>query len=162
MTHMITQPATAPETSDRRDRLAQSPDVLFCYGTLQFDAVLEALLGRVPAHSPASAPGWRAAALEGRVYPGLVPHAAGGAAAGMLLIDLSNEEWGILDAFEDDRYELREVTLSTGERGWAYIWPDGEVRPENWDPTGFAAKHLQAYAARCARISADLAAGLAQ
>ncbi|MFJ9968882.1 ATP-binding protein [Streptomyces avermitilis] len=40
-----------------------------------------------------------------------------------------------------------------------YIWPDGEVLPQNWDTQEFTVKHLQAYAARCARISAELAAG---
>lgn len=54
------------------DRLAQGPNLLFCYGTLQFDAVLEALLKRIPERTPASAPGYRVAALAGRVYPGLV------------------------------------------------------------------------------------------
>ncbi|MFE1856266.1 gamma-glutamylcyclotransferase family protein [Streptomyces sp. NPDC059489] len=154
MTHTITSHCPVP-----RDRLSQGPDVLFCYGTLQFDAVLKALLRRVPARAPASAPGWRPAALEGRLYPGLVVSATG-TARGMLLTDLSNEEWRILDAFEDDSYELREVTLSTGDRGWAYIWPDGDVRPENWDAAEFKALHLSEYAARCARLASGLAAGL--
>lgn len=59
-------------TSGRRHLLPDGPNELFVYGTLRFDVVLEALLGRVPACTRASAPGWRAAALEGRVYPGLV------------------------------------------------------------------------------------------
>ncbi|MEU3795775.1 gamma-glutamylcyclotransferase family protein [Streptomyces fructofermentans] len=160
MTQTICRTTPVPETSGRRDRLSQGPDVLFCYGTLQFDAVLTALLGRIPARAPASAPGWRAALLEGRVYPGLVVSTLGSTAPGALLTDLSNEEWRILDAFEDDRYELQEVTLSTGDRGWAYIWLDGEVQPENWDAAVFEALHLPEYAARCARLAPGLAAGL--
>ncbi len=144
--------------SSRRDRLPDAPDVLFVYGTLQFDAVLKALLGRVPASNPASAPEWRAAALEGRVYPGLVA-APGATAAGLLLTDLTDQEWRLLDAFEDDRYDLREVALSTGDRGLAYLWPSGETRPENWDPAEFKELHLPAYAERCARIGPRLAAG---
>jgi gamma-glutamylcyclotransferase (GGCT)/AIG2-like uncharacterized protein YtfP len=147
-------------TSSRRSRLPGGPKELFVYGTLQFDAVLKGLLGRVPSRAPASAPGWRAAALEGRVYPGLVVNALGGAADGMLLTDLSSEEWKILDAFEDDRYELREVALSPGQRGWSYVWPGGDVLPENWDASAFEALHLTNYAARCARIGPRLAAGL--
>lgn len=145
---------------DRRSRLVPVPDTLFCYGTLQFDAVLEALLGRIPSHTPASAPGWRAAALEGLVYPGLVASAVGNAAEGVLLTDLSNEDWKILDVFEDTRYDLREVTLSTGQRCWAYIWAGEEVRPKNWDAAEFQDMHLQEYAARCARIGPRLIAGL--
>ncbi|MCZ1006723.1 gamma-glutamylcyclotransferase family protein [Streptomyces lydicus] len=126
------------------------------YGTLQFDAVLEALLGRIPKRAAANAPGWRAAALEGRVYPGLVA-APGSAAPGLRLTDLSPREWGILDAFEDDRYDLREVELTSGGRGLAYLWPEGDVRDENWDAQQFKALHLQEYAARCARIAPRLA-----
>ncbi|QOV40183.1 gamma-glutamylcyclotransferase [Streptomyces ferrugineus] len=161
MTQTITRtsPTPVPETSGRRDRLTQGPDVLFCYGTLQFDAVLEALLGRIPERTPASAPGYRAAALAGRVYPGLV-RAFDSSAAGELLTDLSYKEWEILDAFEDLRYELREVALSTGKLGWAYVWPGGDVRPEDWDAEEFQAQHLTEYAARCARLAPSLAAGL--
>jgi gamma-glutamylcyclotransferase (GGCT)/AIG2-like uncharacterized protein YtfP len=132
--------------------------VLFCYGTLQFDDVLKALLGRVPERTPASAPGYRAAALEGRVYPGLV-RSFGSAASGVILTDLSNEEWRILDAFEDERYDLQEVPLSHGMSGWAYVWPGGDVRAEDWDAAAFETHHLAAYAARCARLAPRLAAG---
>lgn len=145
--------------SRRLDRFSTGPKVLFCYGTLQFVDVLKALLGRIPQRTPASVPGYRAAALEGRVYPGLVIHAFGGKASGVVLTDLSNEEWRILDAFEDEQYDLREVALSTGARGWAYIWPGGEVRAEDWDADEFQARHLSAYAERCARIGPRLAAG---
>ncbi|WP_327346015.1 gamma-glutamylcyclotransferase family protein [Streptomyces europaeiscabiei] len=149
------------QPSSRRDGFPDAPDVLFVYGTLQFDAVLKGLLGRVPASTPTSAPEWRAAALEGRVYPGLVA-APGATAAGLLLTDLTDQEWRLLDAFEDDQYDLREVSLLTRERGLAYIWPDVEVRPENWDSAEFKELHLPAYAARCARIGPRLAAGEAK
>ncbi|MGP4046850.1 gamma-glutamylcyclotransferase family protein [Streptomyces sp. 2A115] len=146
-------------TSSRRHLLPDGPNELFVYGTLRFDVVLEALLGRVPARTSASAPGWRAAALEGRVYPGLVGSARGGAASGLLLTDLSYEEWEILDAFEDLRYELREVALSTGKSGWAYIWRGDDVQEDDWDAEGFQARHLVEYVARCARIGPRLAGG---
>lgn len=157
MNQAITQPDPIPVTTSRRDRLSSDATALFVYGTLQFDAVLEALLGRIPKRATASAPGWRAAALEGRVYPGLVA-SPGYAAPGLRLTDLSRREWGILDAFEDDRYDLREVDLTSGGRGLAYVWPDGDVRGENWDAEQFKALHLQEYAARCARIAPALAA----
>ncbi|MDX2554752.1 MULTISPECIES: gamma-glutamylcyclotransferase family protein [Streptomyces] len=147
------------ETPHHRDRLSQGPDLLFCYGTLQFDDVLKGLLGRIPHRTPASAPGYRTAALEGRVYPGLVVRAFGGAAPGVVLTDLSNAEWRILDAFEDEQYDLRKVALSTGATGWAYVWLGGDVRAEDWDAAEFEARHLSAYAERCARIGPRLAAG---
>lgn len=153
MYHVIAQPT--------RDRLSPDATLLFTYGTLQFDAVLNALIGRIPQRVSASAPGWRAASLEGRVYPGLVA-APGSAALGVLLTDLSRREWAILDAFEDDRYDLREVSLTSGGRGLAYVWPDGEVRDEDWDAEQFRARHLEEYAARCARIAPGLAAEAGQ
>lgn len=157
MYHIPEQPAPIPTASGRRDRLAPDAALLFAYGTLQFDDVLEALIGRIPRRVSACAPGWRAASLEGRVYPGLVA-APGGVAPGVLLTDLSRREWAILDAFEDDRYDLREVPLTSGERGLAYIWPDGGVREEDWNAEQFRADHLEEYAARCARIAPGLAA----
>nr|WP_168516844.1 gamma-glutamylcyclotransferase family protein [Streptomyces sp. S1D4-11]QIZ01370.1 gamma-glutamylcyclotransferase [Streptomyces sp. S1D4-11] len=110
-----------------------------------------------PEGTSAIANGWRAPALEGRVYPGLVL-AADSAAAGLLLTDLSQREWGILDAFEDDRYDLHKLCLTSGAPGWAYVWPGGEVRDEDWDAEHFVTRHLQEYATRCARIAPDLAA----
>ncbi|GAA1009780.1 hypothetical protein STXM2123_1802 [Streptomyces sp. F-3] len=86
--------------------------------------------------------------------------ALGGSAAGLLLTDLSSEAWRILDAFEDDRYELRQVTLSTGDHGWAYTWPGGDALAQDWDAEEFRTRHLDAYAARCVQISVELAAGL--
>ncbi|WP_078890004.1 gamma-glutamylcyclotransferase family protein [Streptomyces maremycinicus] len=161
MHNATAQPFPVPTAAGRRDRLSPDAALLFAYGTLQFDAVLEALIGRIPQRVSASAPGWRAASLEGRVYPGLVA-APSSAAPGVLLTDLSRREWTILDAFEDDRYDLREVTLTSGGRGLAYIWPDGEVRDEDWDAEQFRARHLQEYAARCARIAPGLAAEAGQ
>jgi gamma-glutamylcyclotransferase (GGCT)/AIG2-like uncharacterized protein YtfP len=159
MTQTITDTTPNPEASGRRDRLSQGPDVLFCYGTLQFDAVLKALLGRIPAQAYASAPGYRAAALEGRVYPGLVARDFGGSAPGVVLLDLTNEEWRILDGFEDEKYDLRELALSNGQSGWAYVWPGGDVRADDWDAAEFEERHLAEYAARCARLAPGLAAG---
>jgi hypothetical protein len=143
----------------RLARFSHGPNVLFCYGTLRFGDVLKALLGRIPKRVPASAPGYRAAALQGRVYPGLIVCALGGSAPGVALTDLSGDEWRILDAFEDPRYELLEVVLATGGLGLAYIWPGGDVRTEDWDAAEFEEHHLAAYAARCARIAPRLAAG---
>ncbi|MFD9793748.1 gamma-glutamylcyclotransferase family protein [Streptomyces sp. NPDC059070] len=132
-----------------RDRLLHGPDTLFVYGTLQFDDVLRALLGRVPATRAATANGWRAAALKGRVYPGLIPSGQQ-TASGLLLTDLSDTEWRILDNFEDDSYELQQLPLAAGSHGWAYLWPGHDVLPLNWDASAFRSDHLTAYVARCA------------
>lgn len=129
-------------------RCGPSQGPLFTYGTLQFDAVLRALLGRIPERTEDSAPGWRAAALAGRLYPGLVA-APGATVGGLLLTGLSDEEWAVLDAFEDEEYDLREIGLASGRRAWTYVWAAGDVEEADWDAARFAARHLPAYAARC-------------
>ncbi|MBA0049921.1 gamma-glutamylcyclotransferase [Streptomyces sp. AJS327] len=128
-------------------RLAVAPDTLFVYGTLLFPRILRALLGRAPARRPATAPGWRAAALRDRPYPGLVP--AAGTVRGRLLTGLTPAEWRLLDDFEDDDYELRRLHLGEGGYGWAYVWTsEREVLVEDWEPGTFAAYQLEAYAVR--------------
>ncbi|WP_414169179.1 gamma-glutamylcyclotransferase family protein [Streptoverticillium reticulum] len=145
---------TAPSAITRRsDRLAPGADALFVYGTLQFSQVLDALLGRIPASTPAFAEHWRAAALERRVYPGLVP-APGRTVPGLLLTDLTQDEVRALDDFEDDAYDLRCLPLTDGRFGWAYVWPGHEVLEADWSFDRFADRHLAAYAARCASLAA--------
>ncbi|QUW78456.1 gamma-glutamylcyclotransferase [Streptomyces mirabilis] len=108
------------------NRLADRATALFVYGTLQFETVLGGLIGRVPERQPTTTLGWRAAALEGRVYPGLVS-APGSEARGLLLTGMSEREWRVLDAFEDDRYDLQRIDLTCRSAAWAYVWPGGEV-----------------------------------
>ncbi|MEU7629258.1 gamma-glutamylcyclotransferase family protein [Nocardia sp. NPDC049220] len=123
---------------------------LFAYGTLQFPEVLEVLLGRVPLLEVAELPGWRAAILPRRVYPGLVV-ADGGLARGCVLGDLTAAEWAILDAFEDDEYDLRQVRVAGwSEPVWTYVWTAG-TDPGDWHRDRFAADHLVRFAARSVR-----------
>lgn len=132
-----------------RSRLPADPHALFVYGTLQFPEVLTALLGRVPDHTPGAVDGWRVAALPGRVYPGLVP--GPGAAKGLLITGLSRTEWRVLDAFEDDFYDLTELTLTDGRTGWCYTCPAGHpVCDKDWIPADFTAGPLPGYAANTA------------
>lgn len=106
---------------------------LFVYGTLMFDEVLLAVLNRVPATEPAAAKGWRAAALAGRPYPGLVR--AEGVVRGTLLHDLQATEWRQLNDYEAEEYRLGEIELTDGRRALAYIWQDGsQVLSHDWEP----------------------------
>ncbi|WP_051022758.1 gamma-glutamylcyclotransferase family protein [Nocardia pneumoniae] len=127
------------------------PDhALFVYGTLQFPEVLDVLLGRIPSLEPAELTGWRAAALPRRIYPGLVV-APDGLTRGAVLSGLTAAEWMILDAFEDDEYDLRRVRV--GDRVgpvWTYVWT-AAADPADWQRDRFAAEHLTHFAARSAR-----------
>lgn len=142
-----------PQTTPHR--LPEAPADLFAYGTLRFPDVLEALLGRIPEHSPGIVEGWRVAALDGRVYPVLVP--GEGAAGGVLISGLTDEEWRVIDAYEDDFYALERLTLVDGRQGWAYLTRDGTALtrdgtaalPVDWSPGDFTTRHLGTFASRC-------------
>jgi gamma-glutamylcyclotransferase (GGCT)/AIG2-like uncharacterized protein YtfP len=139
---------TTSPPSGQRDRLSVDPESLFVYGSLLFAEVLRALLDRVPNRVPASAPGWRVASLPGRVYPGLAR--GPDAASGLLMTDLTPTEWRILDAFEDELYELRPLTLSDGRIGWAYVCgEDPAASPGGWDAGLFSERDLPAYVGAC-------------
>jgi gamma-glutamylcyclotransferase (GGCT)/AIG2-like uncharacterized protein YtfP len=120
---------------------------LFVYGTLLFPEVLSALIGRVPPTTPAVAAGWRAAALPGRPYPGLV-RVARSTTSGLLISGLDDAEWRVLDAYEDSEYLLTVITVDGGRRCAAYVWRH-DVLDDDWDPTAFASDHLTDYVPRC-------------
>ncbi len=130
---------------------------LFVYGTLLFPDVLAVLLGRVPRRSPAVADGWRAAALPGRVYPGLVP-ARGRQATGLVISGLTGDEVDLLDAYEDVDYALTPVTLADGTRCPTYVWRTGALA-DDWSPRWFADGHLAGYVERCRRWRAGYRPG---
>jgi len=69
---------------------------------------------------------------------------------GTLITGLTRDEWIIVATFEDDAYELRQLTLTDGHNGSAYIWTNAdEASPEDWDPARFEAQHLSTYVQRC-------------
>jgi len=132
----------------RADRMAGGPAALFAYGTLRFDEVLAVLLDRVPCRSTVAVAGWRAAALAGRVYPGLVR--ADAEVTGMLISGLTPAERRLIDEYESGPYELELLTLSDGRQGWTYAWTDqAVVLPHDWSPGEFAELHLADFAAKC-------------
>jgi gamma-glutamylcyclotransferase (GGCT)/AIG2-like uncharacterized protein YtfP len=132
----------------RADRMADGPASLFAYGTLRFAAVLGILLDRMPVTTPGAVAGWRAAALAGRVYPGLVR--ANAEVTGMLITGLTAAELRLIDEYESGPYELELLTLNDGRRGWTYAWTDhAEVLPHDWSPDEFADLYLADFADKC-------------
>lgn len=125
-----------------------APGDLFAYGSLQFPEVLRPLLGRVPDSTPAALPGWRAAPLAGRLYPGLVPDASA-TAPGLLLTGLTARERRLLDVFEGDEYLPRSLPLAGGRPVWTYVWRGGDVLDGTWSAAGFRVRHLAEFTARC-------------
>lgn len=141
-------PRPSSKVSGRRDRLSAVPEALFAYGTLRSPDVLSALLDRVPDNSPGVVRGWRVAALPERVYPVLIPGEA--SATGAVITGLSVEEWRVIDAFEDDLYDLHEIILVDGRRAWAYLTHDEEVGlAVDWSIDDFRIRHAAAYSKNC-------------
>jgi gamma-glutamylcyclotransferase (GGCT)/AIG2-like uncharacterized protein YtfP len=126
---------------------------LFVYGSLIVTDVLEAVLGRVPAHRPAHVAGWRRAALRERPFPGLVPGA--GSVDGIVLTDLTARERDLLDAFEGPMYERRDIALTDGTTALAYVCVDELlVLGDDWDVERFRRDDLPAFLEMCAAWSA--------
>lgn len=137
------------QSSRRWEQCAAQGYSLFVYGTLQFPEVLEVLIDRVPQRRPATASGWRVAALPGLLYPGLVAQ-SNAVAHGLVLDGLTAREWEILDAFEDDQYDLRAIPLTAAaDPAWTYIWT-APVTQHDWHPDHFAIDHLPQFLTRCA------------
>lgn len=69
---------------------------------------------------------------------------------GRILTDLIAKEWRTIDAFEDDMYELRRLTLTDGQQGWPIYVRNGPrnllaSRKNEW----LAAEQLHRYLERC-------------
>lgn len=141
----------SPGRASQPHQVPVEPVDLFAYGSLQFPEVMRVLLGRTPPGRPAQAAGWRVAALPGRVYPALVPAPSTDLAAGQLVTGLHPAEWRILDAFEDQLYDLSRLTLTDGRIAWAYVYSDGAGQTAGeWDMHAFERDHLADYLKRCA------------
>ncbi|CAJ59721.1 MULTISPECIES: gamma-glutamylcyclotransferase family protein [Frankia] len=133
--------------------------LLFVYGTLMFPEVVSTLIGRVPPMESAAAPGWRAARLRDRLYPGLVRRVArdDASAPGRVLVGLDRGERAVFDAFEGSAYEAAPLVLADGRPAVAYLWKDAaEATDEDWNPRAFADGHLGDYVLRCAAWRARL------
>ena len=124
---------------------------LFVYGSLLAPEVQAALLGRVPASVAATLPGYRRSTVASRTYPGAVPSDGEAASVrGMLLQNLSDAEWQLLDAFEGDEYRRRTVrsTLDDGREQetltFVFAREDG-LLPDPWSYESWRATHLDTF-----------------
>lgn len=99
---------------------------------------------------PAQAHGWRAVALPDVPYPGLIAAPGTATVDGFTLTDLTTDEWHLLDAFEDDVYELALLTLTDNGTAWAYTCTDTTSSDAGeWSAAAFVEQHLTNYVTRC-------------
>lgn len=134
----------------------ERPRPLVTYGSLTYPRVLQALFGRIPATVPAVLRGWRVVELPGRIYPGLIPGTGSDVADVSVIIDLTSDEWDLVDAFEDEVYEVRPIEVAEFNAGpcpLAYVLPEALNAPAAWDRTTFE-QSLPSYVEACARFGA--------
>jgi gamma-glutamylcyclotransferase (GGCT)/AIG2-like uncharacterized protein YtfP len=134
---------------------------LFAYGTLMFAPVIRLVIGRVPERCPAAINGYKRLEVVGESFPGLVREDGAGKVEGILYSKISESEWQRLTAFEDDFYELEEVSVlcREGERlALAYVVPPSHrsiLSETPWNVQFFREKYLPRFSANAAPSSSD-------
>ena len=101
--------------------------------------------------------------MHGQSYPGLVP-AEGKATAGVLWEGIEPSDFALLDRYESDLYERRNVNVvpqgaSPARTASVYLLPDRHrefLSNEAWDPERFARQHLVETVAHCERFRRSL------
>ena len=111
---------------------------LFVYGTLRDPDLLVGVVGRPVTGLAAAAPGFVAVHYPGRIYPALVRR-PGGAAAGLVLTDLSPFEVDLLDAFEGAEYRRAVIPVMIDEElHEAFAYLPAIAIPADAEPWGLA------------------------
>jgi gamma-glutamylcyclotransferase (GGCT)/AIG2-like uncharacterized protein YtfP len=124
---------------------------LFCYGTLQFPAVMERVCGNHYPGVPAVLENFVCYTLREHSYPGIRPQ-PGASTPGLLYTGLGQAQLARLDAFENDCYRRERVVVSdAAERScaaWAYVLQPQAYRllsGEDWDRAWFERFYLRDY-----------------
>lgn len=122
---------------------------VFTYGSLLFDGVWEAVVGRIGPSFEGRLDGFEAWKITGQVFPGLAP-ACGHQVAGRVWQGVTAVELAKLDAFESGIYDRERVPVQTSSgkllKCWAYVVrPDcrDRLRNERWDRDEFQRLHLE-------------------
>jgi gamma-glutamylcyclotransferase (GGCT)/AIG2-like uncharacterized protein YtfP len=145
---------------------------VFVYGSLMFEPVLHALIGRTPRQQHAALPGYRRLGIRDQVFPGIMP-SIDEEVRGLVLFDLLPEELAVFDEFEGDEYIKTPATplllASSGDGDEAraasetveasvYVWRT-DLRPllfGTWDPDEFERSKLPEYVEMCRCFAKDL------
>lgn len=92
--------------------MSDGPCSLFAYGSLQLQAIFEAVTQQSREATPAVLEGFRRTQLRGYGFPAIIP-APGMTTPGRIYPALEEDAWRRLDAFEDDFYDRKIVMLRT-------------------------------------------------
>lgn len=133
---------------------------LFVYGSLMFDEVIRSLIGRVPSKKAAYA--WDCERLKicDRVYPALKLLGKKSTnnntfVSGYIYTGIKEEEYRIIDKFEDERYQINAVNTSVGE-ALCYSSTGCEFQYCGvWDPDEFKGKYFENYISMCENFALE-------
>lgn len=124
---------------------------VFTYGSLMFDQVWRAVVGRLNPSVTGRLDGFEAWKLAGQTFPGMAP-APGRQVRGRIWQEVTHDEVARLDAFESGIYDRKALNLQTDDgvqiEAWAYIVrPDcrGMFLDEPWDSEEFQRRHLPTF-----------------
>ncbi|GJM97516.1 hypothetical protein PR202_ga14448 [Eleusine coracana subsp. coracana] len=109
---------------------AAGAHTVFVYGSLMEEAVVRAILKRVPPAAPAILPNYHRFSIKERIYPAILP-VENKKVAGKVLTGVTDDELQILDAFEDVEYTRTRVEVSLTDSSETmladtYVWSDAE------------------------------------
>ncbi len=132
---------------------------LFTYGTLQFPAMMRAVLGRTLAMRPAELPGFARYQVRRRVFPGVVP-APQSAVPGYLIerVDPITLAW--IDDYEGPPFRRHRVAVRLPDDGTEIEAITYILRPRyhcllldrDWDPEHFRRQWHDAYVREYQRV----------
>ncbi|MGE3482109.1 MAG: gamma-glutamylcyclotransferase family protein [Gammaproteobacteria bacterium] len=130
---------------------------LFCYGTLEFPSVMQAVAGRCFPGMPAVLPGYRRLGVKGEVFPGIVAQ-PGAEVSGTVYSGLTSAQLRLLDDYENAFYRRRPLrVLDTAGRqrlAWVYVVPAmyrHRLGSSEWDPGVFLRRDYARYLRRLQR-----------
>jgi len=132
---------------------------LFIYGTLQFTAMMRAVLGRELALRPATLTGYARYAIRRRVFPAAIPR-TGGAIHGYLAPEVTEATLERVDDYEGPPFHREPVKVHDDEAGRelsaiVYVLRQRYhclLLDRAWDPDPFRRRWLNAYAEEFTRI----------
>ena len=121
---------------------------LFCYGTLQFPAVMQEITGRRFDAVTAVLEDFACYTVRRQVYPGIIPE-AGAQTEGVVYTGIGGAHLKRLDRFEGNLYERVRVCVSDTSghslQAWTYRIASPHRRQlsaTRWDREDFAMHHL--------------------
>ncbi|MCG6971259.1 MAG: gamma-glutamylcyclotransferase, partial [Gammaproteobacteria bacterium] len=121
---------------------------IFCYGTLMFTEVFEAVAGVAIEKQTCVLPGYERLKLNGQVYPA-IREKRHTSVPGVLYRGLSQSQLHRLDQYEGDEY-LRELVMVRTHlhryySAWVYVLQpkyNNLLSQESWDPVEFERLYL--------------------